>query len=266
MKTTPQIRRILAAALVAAVAVVAAGCKSTTPGIAQLPPDSGRLVTPDPASYTVSDRAEMMKVALNVEPADEKATPFAALVRETATGALRGRKFNVVADGSADIRLGIKAGTSLYDNSADTYYTLDGTAAMRLEDAVDGRLLAEETLHGRNKASLGMDKAVRDVAAAMKPAIEKWIGEKVTPEQIPLEVRTLRVTNTDRYAGGESVFIDHFVKAISAMDGVLRCETEARDGAAKTAAFRVLYRRAKYPQGFIHAVINQNPAFNLVLQ
>jgi len=263
MKTTKHLRSLIGPAILAA---LSAGCASTTPGISQIAPEPGRIVIPDPAAYTVSDRAEMMKIALDVEPADENSAPFAALVREAATGALRGRKFNVVAGGPADIRLGVKAGTSLYDNSADTYYTLDGTAAMRLEDAADGRLLAEEILRGRNKASLGMDKAVRDVAAAMKPAIEKWIGENVTPEQVPLEARTLRVTNIDRYAGGESAFIENFVRAISAMDGVIRCETEMRDSTAKIAAFRVLYRRAKYPQGFIHAVVNQNPSFNLNLQ
>ena len=263
MKTTPHIRRLLGPALAA---VVVAGCKSV-PVISDvnMSPE-GRILTPTPSAYTVSDRAEMMKVSLKVEPADDKSAAFASLVRETATGALRGRKFNVVTDGSEDIRLGVKAGTSLYDNSADTYYTLDGTASMRLEDAVDGRLLAEETLRGRNKASLGMEKAVRDAADAIKPAVENWISKKVTPEQVPLEARSLRVTNTDRYKGGESVFIEDFVKAISAMKGVLRCETEGRDGVAKTAIFRVLYRRADYPQGFIHAVVNQNPAFNLVLQ
>jgi hypothetical protein len=265
MKTNLHIRSLLGPALAA---VVAAGCASVKPGISDGTtfPSEGQTVTPVPATYTVSSQTEIMKISLKVDPADEKAAGFASQVRETAIGALRDRKFKIVTDGTEDIRLGIKAGTSLYDNSADTYYTLDGTAAMRLDDAVNGRLLAEETIRGRNKASLGMEKAVRDVAEAMKPAIVSWIAAKVTPEQIPLEARTLRITNTDRYNGGESVFIQDFVQAMSKMDGVLRCETEARDGAAKTAAFRVLYRREKYPQGFIHAVVNQNPAFNLVLQ
>ncbi len=76
----------------------------------------------------------------------------------------------------------------------------------------------------------------------------------------------LRVSEIDRYPGGESAFIEAFVKAVSGMKGVLRCETAERDALAKVASFRVLYRRNDYPQGFIHAVVNQNPSFRLVLK
>ena len=252
----------------ALLAAAAAGCASTRPRIADVPAPGGRDLAPEPSSYTVSDQAEMMKIALSSETAgsDEHAADFAAQVREIAVGALRDRKFNLVSDGSEDLRLALRSGVSIYDNSADTYFTLDGSVSARLDDAAEGTLLAEKTLRGRNKAALGMPKAVRDVAAAMKPEIEKWIAETVTPEQVPLEARTLKLTNTDRYRGGESAFIEDFVKAISKMDGVLRCETAARDGEAHTAAFRVLYRRAKYPQGFVHAVVNQNPSFGLKLK
>ena len=229
------------------------------------PPPPPSVSTPDKPAYTVSEKAEAMKISLEVAAANDASEAFAADVRETAVTALRGRKFQVVADDSGDLELTLSARHSLYDKTGE-YISLDGTVSARLDDTATKNILAEKTFRGRNKASLGMDKAVVDLAAAMQPEIAKWIGETVTPEQIPLEVRTLRISRIDRYPKGESAFIDAFVAAVSGMKGVLRCETASRDAETHTATFRVLYRRADYPQGFIHAAILRNPSLNLVLK
>ena len=263
MKTKQHIARLGFALL----ALAAAGCASTNHGASESPVPRGHgLASPEKPAYTVSEKAEMMKIGLSVSPADEASAAFAEGVRETVVTALRDRKFQLVTDGSEDLSLSFRAGQSLYDETAGEYFSLDGEVSARLDDTPTKKVLAEKTFRGRNKASLGMAKATVDLSEAMRPEIRKWIEQTVTPEQVPLEVRTLRVSRIDRYPGGESAFIDAFVKAVSGMKGVLRCETAGLDGLAKVASFRVLYRRADYPQGFIHAVINQNPSFRLVLQ
>lgn len=250
----------------ALLALSAGGCASV--GISDPGEGTGRgrgMDSPEKPAYTVSEKTEMMKIGLSVKPADEASAAFAEGVRETAITALRDRRFQLVTDGSEDLSLSFEAGQRLYDRTVN-YISLDGTVSARLDDTPTGKVLAKKTFRGRNKAALGMEKAAADLSEAMKPEIADWIAATVTPEQVPLETRTLRVTAIDRYPGGESAFIAEFVKAVSGMKGVLRCETASRDGAAKTASFRVLYRRADYPEGFVHAVVNGNPSFGLVLQ
>ena len=251
----------------ALLALAATGCTSVRPSITDAPPQVGHeFSTPERPVYTVSEATAMMTVSVEIKSGGEESSLFAVGVQETVFTALRDRKFQVVHEGDSDLHLGVSAIRSVFNNAAGEYFTLDGTVGMELYDCDTGKTLAAKIFRGRNKPSLGMDRAELDLAETMKPDIVRWIGEKVTPEQVPLEVRTLRVAQIDRYPGGESAFIDSFVKAMSAMKGVLRCETSARDSQAKTASFRVLYRRADYPQGFLHAVINQNPKFGLVLQ
>lgn len=251
----------------ALLALAAAGCK-TPPIVVEPGPaiSDAPVTTPERPSFTVSEKAETMKIALVVAAADADSAGFAAGVRETAVSALRGKKFQVVTDGTDDLALSLDAKRTPYDETAGEYFTFDGTVSGCLEDSVTGNVLAERTFRGRNKAALGKDKATADLSAAMSPEISKWIKETVTPEQVPLEARSFRVERTDRYPGGESAFIDDFVTALSGMPGVLRCETVARDAAAHAASFRVLYRRADYPQGFVHAAIRRNPQFNLELK
>jgi len=255
----------------ALLALVAAGCTSVTPSIVSepVPPppvgDGTPVTIPEGPAYTVSEKAESMRIAIDVSAEDEASTAFASGVRETVVTALRGRKFQIVTDGSRDLDLSFSARQSLFDRTGE-YVTLDGTVSARLDDAATGNVLAETSFHGRNKASLGDDRAAIDLSKAMRPAIREWIAATVTPEQVPLDVRTLRVSDIDRYPGGESAFIDGFVAAVSGMEGVLRCETVASDAKAHTATFRALYRPSQYPQGLVHAAILRHPEFNLVLK
>ncbi len=270
MKTNTSLRPLG----LALIALVAAGCTTPPPvvidngqgGPAAADPGTGTRISTPPPAYTVSEKTEMMKIAVAVSAADADSAGLAAGVRETAVTALRGKKFQVVADGAGDLSLSFDAKRTLYDETAGEYFTYDGTISARLEDSVTKNVLAEKTFRGRNKAALGKDKATADLSEALRPDIAGWIGKTVTPEQVPLEARTFRVEGIDRYKAGESAFIDDFVTALSAMKGVLRCETASRDGAKHDATFRVLYRRADYPQGFIHAAIRANPQFKLELK
>ena len=245
-------------------ALATVGCV-TPPVITGAPPPDRSVFSPEKPAYSVSEKTEAMKVALDISAADDASAAFATGVRETAVSALRKRKFQIVEDGANDLKLSMSARQTPFDTTGE-YVALDGVVSASLDDAATGNVLAEKTFRGRNKASLGMEKATADLAEAMRPEISDWIAETVTPEQIPLDVRTLRVTHIDHYPGGESAFIDDFVAALSGMSGVLRCETAARDAAPPSATFRVLYRRDDYPQGFVHAVIRRNPSFGLVLQ
>ncbi len=251
---------------VALLALAMVGC--TTPATvvqSPSPKPTTPISTPETPAYTLSETTEAIRVALDVAAADDASADLAAGVRETAVTALRDRKFRLVSGDPCDLSLSMSARQAPFDETAG-FVSLDGTVSARLSDAATGGVLAEKTFRGRNKAVLGTEAATAALSEVLRQDVAGWINGTVTPDQIPLEARTFRVKGVDRHPGGESAFVNDFVRAVSGMKGVLRCETAARDPKQNSVTFRILFRRADYPQGFVHAAIAENPQFGLVLE
>ena len=267
----------------AALALAAAGCASAPqqqavvagpdgvqrPAPPPLTPQEERkiaIVTPDTPEFTVSESAELLRVKLSVAAEDQASAAFAEGIRETAVTALRDRKVKIVEDGKEDLELSFRARRKVFNEAPADYVTLDGTVSARLADALKGDVLAERSFRGRNKPALGADAASVALAGEVSGDVAKWIAETVVPGQIPLESRTVRLARLNNFKPGEAAFVNQFVKDLSAMEGVLRCEAAAVDPVAHTADFRVLYRRMNFPQGFVNAVVAANPKYEFTLK
>ena len=224
------------------------------------------LVTPDRPEFTVSESDELLRVKLSVVAEDEASAAFADGVRETAVTALRDRKVKIVENGKEDLELAFRVRNKVFNEAPADYVTLDGTVSARLADAPKGDVLAEKSFRGRNEPALGADAASVALSGALAGDVSKWIAETVVPAQIPLESRTLRVARLNNWKPGEAAFANSFVKDVSGMDGVLRCETASLDLVAHAAEFRVLYRRMAFPQGLVPAVIAARPEYGFVLK
>ena len=215
--------------------------------------------------YQVSEKAEILRVAVDVATADSDSAALAAGVRETAVSALRARKFNVGAEGAADLSLRLGVRESVFNNAADEYFTLDGEIAATLADNVGRDVLAEGSFTDRAGPLLGRAAASRALSEKLRPALATWLDSTVTPEQIPVAAVTVQVYGINWFDGGEVGFVRDFVKTTSSIPGILRCETESVDPIAHTATFRVFYHRRLLPQGVIPAIAAKNKKFRFVL-
>ncbi len=215
--------------------------------------------------YHVSEKTEVHRVSVDVVSADSDSAALAAGVRETAVTALRSRKFNVGAEGAADLTLRLGVRESVFNKAPGEYFTLDGEIAATLSDDVGHDVLAENSFTDRAGPLLGRPAASRALSEKLRPALASWLDATVTPEQIPLAAVTVQVYGINSFDGGEAGFVNDFVKTTTAIDGILRCETESVDPIAHTSTFRVFYHRRLLPQGILPAIAAKNKKFRFVL-
>ena len=215
--------------------------------------------------YHVSEKAEILRVAVEIAPADTDSATLATALRETAVTTLRGRKFNVGAEGKTDLSLRLGVRESVYNNAADEYFTLDGDLSATLADDIGRDVLAEGSFRDRAGPVLGRADASRALADKLRPSLASWIDSSITPDQIPLAAVTIQVYGINWFDGGEVGFVRDFVKTTTEIPGILRCETESVDPIAHTATFRVFYHRRLLPQGVIPAIAAKNRKFHFVL-
>lgn len=249
--------------LIAAAAALATGCATSR---ITAPVDSG-YGSSDPV-FRLSEKSEAMKLALAVAPADETSKVLADGIRLGAEEALRERRFQVLDAGSAtpsDVGLTITAAQSVFNNAADEYFTLDGSASMTFRDHIDDRLLASGAVSGRVGPILGRDSASSALAQKLSPDVQQWIRANVTPDQIPLSASIVQVSRANRHRDREPGFVADFVQAVSGLDGVIRCESAATDTVSHVATFRVLYRTASFPEGLLPALVKRVPQLDLSL-
>lgn len=260
MKTGKTSRIALLAALAA---VAATGCASSR---LSAPIDSG-YGSSDPV-FRLSEKSEAMKLVVAAAPADDDSKVLAEGLRQSAVTALRERKFQVLDSAAAaksDVGLTISASQSVFNNAADEYFTLDGSATVSFRDHADDRVLATTVLSGRVGPILGKASASAALAQKLSPDLQSWIAGNVTPDQIPLSASIVQVTRANRHSRKEPGFVADFVEAVSGLDGVIRCESAGIDTVSHVATFRVLYRTAAFPEGLLPAIVKRLPGLDLSL-
>lgn len=215
--------------------------------------------------YHVSEKSEVLRVAIELAPADADSAPLATALRETAVTALRGSKFSVGAEGKTDLSLRLGVRESVYNNAADEYFTLDGDLAATLSDDLGRDVLAEASFRDRAGPILGRVDASRALADKLRPSLAAWIDSSVTPDQLPLAAVIVQVYGINWFDGGEVGFVRDFVKTTTEIRGIIRCETESVDPISHTATFRVFYHRRLLPQGIIPAIAAKNRKFHFIL-
>ena len=114
----------------AALAALSAGCVHTI-GTPYTEPPEG-LDHP----YHVSEKAEILRVTVDVVAADADSAALAGSVREAAVTALRARKLNVGAEGASDLTLRLGVRDDLRDFKR-VELRLDGTAERIAEGVTD---------------------------------------------------------------------------------------------------------------------------------
>lgn len=243
----------------AALAALSAGCVHTI-GTPYTEPPEG-LDHP----YHVSEKAEILRVTVDVVAADADSTALAGSVREAAVTALRARKLNVGAEGASDLTLRLGVRESVVNNAADEYFTVDGEITATLTDDVGRNVLAEGSFTDRAGPLLGRPATSRVLSEKLRPALVSWIESSVTPEQLPLAAVIVQVYGINVFDGGEVGFVRTFVDTASSIKGVLRCETESVDPIGHSATFRVFYHRRLLPQGILPALAARNRDLHLVL-
>jgi len=255
-------KKLLLPAAIAAVA--ATGCVTRPIAAGPQTPPQMAVPAPDPVFY-VSEKSEVLKLALVVNPANPESKTFAENVRQMAVTSLRAGKFNLVEDNSDDLGLDISARQTVFNSAADEYFTLDGDVSMRLTDSATHNLLADSTVRARTEPILGKERAAIALSDKIRPDFQTWLSANVTPDQIPLSAAQIQVYGIDSWSSDESGFVRDFLAAVRGMKGVLRCEAESVDPAAKSATFRVFYNRNAYPEGIIPAIVVRQPKFKFAL-
>ena len=244
---------------VAVAAVAATGCvtRPIAPG-----PRTPAVSVPEPdAVYHVSEKSEILKLALRVNAADEESKAFAEGVRQTAVTCLRDGKFNLVTEGSDDLGLDVSVRQSVFNEAAGEYYTLDGDVSARLVDSATRNVLAEGTVRARTEPTLGKERAAVALSDRIRPDFADWLVANATPAQLPLSAVQIQVYGIRSWDDEEAGFVRDFLSVVRGMNGVMRCETETVDAAADSATFRIFYNRNAIPEGIIPAIVAREPKF-----
>lgn len=245
-----------------ALGVCLAGCHTVI-----RPPAGGDGATTATEGFnTPAELVQQLNFGIRTSPETPEAKALAERIERQVAGRL-------IADGqtlkpaAADLLLDLTVRQSLFDQSGE-FILLEGGVDGTLKRLYDGKLLAHDRIEAKGKRELGADKAVASLAEALAPKLDAWIKNACAPERIPMaacviDVRRSWMTTFTPGSKLNAEYAERFVKAVSGMPGVLRCELVGEEPNERLMRFRILYLKDQYPQGLLNAILVANENLRL---
>lgn len=214
-------------------------------------------------SLPEASRIRQATVPLNIEVASSgtgKGGEVAKILQTDVKNQLASEARGVVdGAGKPDVKIALASAASVFDR-AGNFVVFEGKTHVAVHVlGAEARLLGEKNFTAKGVRSLGEDKAVQSLAAALNESIKGWIGGVLKAELVKFEAVEFTLK---RGAAVEAVSdlapVDAIYKAVSAMDGVRSVALTAQDSQKGTFTYRVVYEKAKYQDGFLNAAMVKN--------
>lgn len=232
------------------------------------PKDSGsEATTVSSEGFNTSEElVQQLNICVEASAQSIEAVPLSSLIERQTLGRLIG-KGQVVKPEQADLLVALAVKQTLFDKSGE-FIVLEGEVDGSVTRLYDKRRLAYDRLSARGKREMGMDKAVTSLANELSPSINAWIDKSFAAENIPISACVVNVRRTwmTTFTPGSELnarYAASFVKTVSRMPGVLRCELVEEEPNDRRLSFRIVYLKEKYPFGLLNAVILANKDLRL---
>ena len=244
----------LAAAGVAAIAMLATGCRTVVGS-----PADGPLPGQEEATILQEDKAGVA-VNIAVENGNPEAERFARLLKIKSDKEVVKAGFQISdkSQTDPDVVVKFKVSTTTFDKSGN-YYVVDATVGEAVTTLAHhlNRIVAKKRFAPvRGDRILGFDQAVDNASVkAIDPAIE-WLLDSLSPEKTGLGACTITFRRRALLGrGADPKYVNEFVKAVGEIEGVFSCMVIAGNDAIRTWKVRVVYDRAAFPGGLANTIL-----------
>ena len=231
------------------------------------PPVYAVTAAPLPESgKCVSEAVVPLSVNLAVAPHDDVSKGVAARLDSAVRGELVSMGYKVEASANSDISISAEVESGAFDRSGN-YIVLDAKVRMRATlHGPDARLLDDATFDVRGARGLGQSQAESNLSRAMMEPLAAWLKRSLSNDAVPCHAVAFEVEFGKPIETSEDVAaIERIRSAAAALDGARSVTLVSQDNATGTATFRAVYEKAKFPTGFINALISANPGLPLIL-